>query len=93
VIVKTTAGNEAPLTDLGKKMRMAFDSNGPRRKNLPIDLEQGESNTTEVPADLNDLFDHSAPGAYTVQVYYKENQLGWCGRLFSNAVPFEVVRE
>jgi hypothetical protein len=84
-------GEAVGRTALGNRYKQTFDPSGPRRKNVPIELEPGGEYEENPPHCLNELFDLSRPGVYTLQITYEEGTLPWKGRLPSNKVTFEVV--
>jgi hypothetical protein len=90
IVVRDEAGAEVAATAVGSPLLGSFDPAGPRRKNLPVDVEAGGEDVQELPLALNELFDLSRPGRYTVSVTYEEPTLAWVGKLSTGVVVFEV---
>ncbi len=90
VVVRNEAGQEVAPTEVGSPLLGSFNPAAPRRKNLPVDVGPGEMDVQELPLPLNELFDLSRPGRYTVEVTYEEPALPWVGTLTSGVVGFEV---
>jgi hypothetical protein len=92
ILVHDAAGNEPPLTPLGRQCRQAFSPGGERGKNAPVKVPAGGEDAAYEKYDLTKIYDLSMPGRYTIQYVYEEKQGGWEGRLPSNEVAFEVLR-
>ncbi len=89
IVVKDADGKEPPLTERGRQVRKAFAPEGGRDKNAPVKLKPGAEDSAWTKYDLQELYDLSKPGRYTVQYVYQEGALA--NRLPSNVVNFEIV--
>jgi RNA polymerase sigma factor (sigma-70 family) len=89
ILVKDAAGKEPPLTAFGQQCRKAFAPGGERFKNVRVVVPPGGEDAAYEKYDLQDLYNLSRSGRYTVQYVYEEKQGGWEGRLPSNEVTFE----
>jgi hypothetical protein len=91
-IVRDAQGKEPPLTKWG---RLAFGQETPEDKStlvlnevLRVPMSPGEVMKTEI--KLSDLYDLSAPGKYTVQVRYYDDENK--EELKSDPIAVKVVR-
>lgn len=96
--VRDSRGEDAPLTELGQRARRAYDPDGSRRKNVPIELEPGESliwgkphpGPGETVRGLDAYF-VLKPGAYTVRMVYEEPSEPTPFWFVTDDVAFEIV--
>jgi hypothetical protein len=88
-VVTDERGEEPPLTEGGRGRRDAFAPNGERGKNIPIEIQPGRSFRERDGIDLNRLY-RLAPGRYSVQVTYHDEQGPTPLKLTTGAVAFTV---
>ena len=79
-------GDHAKPTKLGQQMLGAFQTDGPREKNVQWPLAPGATDATEGAYDLATLYTMESPGLYLVQVEYRDGL-----HLLSNVLPVWVL--
>jgi len=89
VIVLDADGNEPPLTESGRLRRSAFRPAGTREKNLPLELEPGDSHVSGKGA-LTTLYE-LGPGRYTLQVTYDDRHPPTPLTVAAKPVDFQVI--
>ncbi|MFN4259354.1 MAG: hypothetical protein ACK4RK_08640 [Gemmataceae bacterium] len=87
IVVQDAAGQEVARTPFGQQGRAAFAPEGPREKNVPVELAPGQVDRALSSYNLRQLFVLDKPGKYTVQYLYQEGKTP----VWSNVVPFEIV--
>lgn len=86
VTVRTTAGTSAPETRLNKELNCGSGQLRVTGRNILVTLKPSESNSEDI--RINEMYDMSTPGQYSIQV---ERTFPGVGHFTSNVVKIEVT--
>ena len=84
IIVTNSSGELVSPTNEGRIKLDALSPRGSRRKNVPFDLEKGETDSAWSPYDITKHYVMDLPGPYYIQYTYENYHKGWKGKLKSN---------